>query len=172
MDRTWLIYTGLTVAYIVILVLYFLRRSKTHEQELEKFLELAQSQLEDHKSKADQKAQQKTAAAMAVVKKVQQATLKFEQQAQAEYDAIIEDAQQERRELLAKTKTEVDQLFKQADKELEDYRLARQQEIERNLIKLVIAVTEKVVEVSLSPTQHKQIILKSLDEVKQKQARS
>lgn len=172
MDRTWLIYTALTIIYIIILVLYFLRRSKSHEKELENFLSLAQEQLDSHKVQASRTAQQKVTAALAVVKKVQQAAAAFEHQAQIEYDQIIEDAQAERRELLAKTKTEIDQLFKQADIDLDTYKRDRQAEIERNLVKLVMAVTEKVVELSLSPTQHKQLIFKALDEIKQKQVRT
>ncbi len=172
MDKSWLIYTGLTIIYIIILVIYFVRRSKSHEKELSSFLDLAQQQLESHKKQADTVAQQKIAAAMAVVKKVKQATESFEKQAQFEYEQIIEDAQQERREIIAKAKTEIEQLFKQADQELIEYRTSRQQEVEKNLVKLVIAVTEKVVEVSLSPTQHKDIIFKALDEIKQKHTRT
>ena len=172
MDKSWLIYTFLTIIYIIILVIYFVRRSKSHEQELTNFLELAQQQLEIHKQQADKNAQQKVTAAMAVVKKVQLAALAFESQAQREYDQILDDAQQERREFIAKAKTEVEQLFKQADQEFIDYKTARQQEVEKNLVKLVIAVTEKVVELSLSPTQHKDIIFKALAEIKLKQARS
>ena len=172
MDKSWLIYTILTIIYIIILVIYFLRRSKSHEKELTNFLELAQQQLETHKQQADKTAQQKVTAAMTVVKKVQQAALTFESQAQREYDQILEDAQQERREIIAKAKTEVEQLFKQADQELTEYKSTRQQEVEKNLVKLVIAVTEKVVEVSLSPTQHKDIIFKALEEIKLKQIQS
>jgi F0F1-type ATP synthase membrane subunit b/b' len=172
MDKSWLIYTLLTIFYIIILVIYFLRRSKSHEKELTNFLDLAQQQLETHKLQADKRAEQKVSAVMAVVKKIQQATVSFEGQVQSEYEKIIDDAQQERRELLAKTKTEIEQLFKQSDKELDEYKTTRQQEIEKNLVKLVIAVTEKVVDVSLSPTQHKEIIMKALEEIKQKQARS
>ena len=172
MDKSWLIYTGLTVVYIIILVVYFLRRSKSHEKELENFLDLAQQQLETHKQQASKTADQKVAAAMAVVKKVQQATANFEKQAQTEYEQVIEDAQNERHEIIAKAKTEVDQLFKQADKELEDYKASRMQEVEKNLVKLVIAVTEKVVGETLSPTAHKNIILKNLEEIKVKQTRT
>jgi F0F1-type ATP synthase membrane subunit b/b' len=172
MDKSWLIYTGLTIIYIVILVIYFIRRSKNHEQELTNFLDLAQHQLENHKLQADKTAQQKITTAMAVVKKVQQAASAFEANAQSEYEQIIEDAQQERREIIAKAKAEIEQLFKQADTELAEYKSTREQEIERNLVKLVIAVTEKVIEVVLSPTQHKDIIYKALDEIKTKHTRT
>ena len=172
MDRTWLIYTGLTVVYIVVLVLYFLRRSRSHEQELENFLKLAQEQLDVHKQESSQRADQKVASSLAVIKKVQTAAHAFEAQAQIEYDQIIEDAQTDRRELLSKTKVDIDNLYQKADLELEEYRQTRQLEIERNLVKLVMAVTEKVVETSLSPTQHKALIHKALEEIKQKQVRS
>jgi F0F1-type ATP synthase membrane subunit b/b' len=172
MDRSWLVYTGLTIVYIIILVIYFIRRSKSHEQELTQFLNVAQQQLEQYKLQVSQKADQQVTKAMSVVKKVQQAAANFEQQAQSEYEQIIEDAKTERREILAKTKAEVEQLFKQAEQEREEYRANRQQEIEKSLVKLVVTVTEKVVQQSLSPVQHKEIIYKALEEIKQKQLRA
>lgn len=171
MDKTWIIFTILTIAYIIAVVVYFARRSKSHEAELRQFLETAQEQLNQHKTQAEAEANQKVTKAMAVVKKVEQAAHAFEDQAQKEYEDIIEDAKTERRELLAKTKAEIEELFKKADVELEEYQVLRQREIEKNLVKLVVAVTEKVVEVSMSQKQHQDIIMKALQEVKQKQSR-
>lgn len=171
MNSLWIIFTLITVAYIIILVLYFLRRSKTHEKELKNFLDLAQQELDKHKTIASEEANLKVTKAIAVVKKVQQAAQTFEEQAQKEYNDIIEDAKAERREILAKTKAEVEELFKKADVELEQYSAARHQEIERNLVKLVVAVSEKVVEVSLTPKEHEEIIYKSLEEIKQQRAK-
>lgn len=167
----WLIYTGLTVAYIIILVLYFLRRSKTHEQELAKFLETAKSQLESHKKQANDEAQVKISKALQVVKKVEQAAKDFETQAQTEYERIIEDGKAERRDLLAQAKAEVTELYKQADVEIEEYKAERMREVERNLVKLIIAITQKVVEVTLTPEDHQKIIEKALEEVKQNKSR-
>lgn len=172
MDKTWLIYTGLTVIYIVILVVYFLRRSKNHEKELANFLKLAQEQLEHHKQQTALEANQKVAKAMAVVKKVQEASLAFETQAKNEYDQIIEDARTERREILAKAKAEVELLFKQAESEVETYKRNRFQEVEKSLVKLVMAVTEKVVGISLTSKDHHQLIDQSLAEVKQAKSQS
>lgn len=169
--NTWIIYTILTVAYIVVLVVYFLRRTRVHEQELVHFLETAKQQLEAHKVEAAQEANQKVVKAAAVVQKVQQVAESFEKQAKTEYDQIIEDAKTEKREIIASAKTEIESLFKQAEKELEEYRLERYREIERNLVKLVVAVTERVVEVGLDEKQHAEIIEKALDEIKQKKAR-
>jgi F-type H+-transporting ATPase subunit b len=167
----WLIYTILTVAYIVILVLYFLRRSKTHEQELGKFLDTAKEQLEAHKREADAEAAAKVAKAMEVVKKVQAVSEEFEKNAQAEYDQIIEDAKAERHDILAQAKTDVAEYYAKADEEIETYKAERMREVERNLVKLIISITQKVVEVSLNPEQHQDIIKKALDEVKQNKAR-
>jgi F0F1-type ATP synthase membrane subunit b/b' len=172
MDTSWIIYTVLTVFYIVILVVYFIRRSKSHEEELKEFLDLAQEQLESHKLQASSTANQKVTQALNVVKKVQQAARSFETQAEKEYQQIIEDAKVEKRELIAKAKTEIEDLFKKADRELEAYKAERHQEIEKNLVKLVIAVTEKVVESSLTPKDHESIIHKALEEIKQNRARS
>ena len=44
--------------------------------------------------------------------------------------------------------------------------------LEQNLVKLVVAVTEKVVETTLNPRQHQEIIKKALEEIKQNKARS
>jgi flagellar biosynthesis/type III secretory pathway protein FliH len=172
MNSSILIYTGLTIVYIVIVLVYFIRRSKTHEQELSRFLEMAQEQLESHKLQAATEANQKIAKAMAVVKKVQQAAQAFEKEAQTEYTQIIEDAKNERRELIAKAKAEIEVLFKQADRELEEYKLARHREIEKNLVKLVSAVTQKVVTVSLDEKTHKDIIFQAYEEIKEKHTRS
>jgi flagellar biosynthesis/type III secretory pathway protein FliH len=172
MDNSWLIFTGLTVIYIIILVVYFVRRSKTHEQELSKFLEMAQTQLESHKQQASVEANQKIAKAMAVVKKVQHAAQAFEKEAQTEYAQIIDDAKNERRELIAKAKAEIETLFKQADRELEEYKLERHREIERNLVKLVSAVTQKVVQMSLDEKSHQEIIFKAYEEIKEKHTRN
>jgi flagellar biosynthesis/type III secretory pathway protein FliH len=172
MDNNWVIYTLLTVAYIIILVIYFIRRSKSHEAELKEFLELAQHQLETHKQQSSQKANQKVAQALAVVKKVQQAARVFEDQAQEEYQHIIDEARAEKRELIAKAKAEIAGLFKDADRELKEYQLKRYGEIEKNLVKLVVDVTEKVVEVSLSPKDHEDLIIKSLEEINKKRNQS
>ena len=167
----WLIYTGLTVLYIIILVLYFLRRSKTHEQELVSFLDTAKDQLEMHKKQANESAAIKITQALTVVKKVEKVAQEFEAQAEEEYNHIIEDAKTERREILAQAKAETADLYKKADVEIEEYKAERMREIERSLVKLIIAITQKVVEVSLTPENHEQIIHKALEEFKQNKSR-
>ncbi len=167
----WLIYTGLTVAYIIILVLYFLRRSKTHEHELSQFLATAKDQLESHKQETNALAQEKVNQALEVVKKVQKVAQEFEKNAQAEYDQIIEDAKTEKKEILSQAKTEIAELYANADEELEAYKAERMREIERNLVKLVISITQKVVDVSLKPSDHEKIITDALEEVKKSRSR-
>jgi flagellar biosynthesis/type III secretory pathway protein FliH len=39
------------------------------------------------------------------------------------------------------------------------------------LVKLIISITQKVVEVSLTPEQHEKIIMNALNEVKQSKSR-
>jgi len=166
MNQLWLLYTGITITYVVILIIYFLRRSKVHEKELTKFLDTAKKQLDDHKHQTSDEANQKVAKMLQVLKRVQDEVDNFEQKAQEEYEQIVTDAKTERRDIIASARTEIEELFQTAEKELRDYRQTRYQEIEENLIKLVMAVTEKVVEKSLSAKEHKDIILKALDEVK------
>jgi F0F1-type ATP synthase membrane subunit b/b' len=153
------------------LVIYFIRRSKSHEAELKEFLRLAQHQLETHKKEASTDANQKVAQAMALVKQVQAASQAFEEQAQKEYQEIIEDAKNERRELLAQAKAEIEELYHKADQELAIYQAERHEEIEKNLVKLVIAVSEKVAEIKLTPKEHEDIINKALEDVKLKKSR-
>lgn len=172
MDQSWLIYTSITVAYIVVLVIYFLRRTRHHESQLSTFLKTAKDQIDLHKKQASQTANVKVIKAAAVVKKVQQAAEVFEEKAQEEYELVIKDAKEERGEILAQAKVEIDQMFKQADVELEEYKKSRFQEIERNLVKLVMSVSERVLETSLTENQHKQIIEKALDEIKTSKSRS
>lgn len=172
MNRTFIIAGLFTVIYIVLILVYFLRRSKSHEQELTKFLQTAKDQVELHKQEATRQANAKVSKAMEVVQKVQQATAAFEEKAQQEYEQIIEDAKAEKREILAAAKSEVEDLFKEAEIELEEYRQHRKQEIEKNLIRMVTAVTQRVVEMSLDETKHVELIKKALDEVKTKKSRS
>lgn len=166
MNQIWLLYTGITVVYIIILIMYFLRRSRGHEKELTKFLDTAKKQLEDHKLQANLHAQEKVTRMLEILKKVQQEVDVFEQKSQQEYDQIITEAKEERRDIIASARAEIEDLFQKAETEIKTYRQTRYQEIEENLIKLVIAVTEKVVEKSLSEKEHKDLIQKALDEVK------
>lgn len=164
----WLVYTFLTVIYIIILAAYFWRRSRNYEKELKEFLAVAKDQLDEREKAVNDRANQKIAKAVALVNKVHDISSAFEKQAQKEYDQIIEDAKVERQEILAKTKTEVDHLFKQADMEISDYKANRYKEVEKNLVKLVMAVTQKVVDKTLNEHDHRDLIYSSLDEVVQK----
>lgn len=161
-----------TLVYIVLILVYFLRRSKSHEEELTNFLTTAKDQVELHKQEATRQANVKVVHAMEVVKKVQQAAAAFEQNAQKEYDLIIQEAKARRQELIAEAKDEVEELFAQAEHELEEYRAHRQQEIEKNLVKMVTAVAQRVVDLSLDDQKHQQLIFKALDEIKTKKNRA
>ncbi len=172
MNLTWLIFPVITTAYVVLLILYFLRRTKHHQSQLETFLKSAKGQIDLHKKEAEKTANLKVAKAATIVQKVQEATLAFEEQAQAEYEQIIKDAKDERREILSSAKSEIEELFAQAEQELETYRQARHQEIERNLVKMVMSITEKVTEMSLSPEDHQHLIKQALEEIKQNRSRS
>jgi F0F1-type ATP synthase membrane subunit b/b' len=172
MNQIWLLYTGITVAYILILVIYFLRRSKSHESELNKFLSTAKQQLELHKQETTKLANTKVVKASQVMLKVQEAIEIFENHAQEEYDQIIEQAKDERKQILASAKTEIEELFAQAELELEEYRESRHREIEKNLVKMVMSVAEKVVGTTMDLKQHQDLIRQTLEEIKAKKARS
>lgn len=171
MNSLWIIYI-LVVLYIIVLVVYFLRRSKSHEKELTGFLTTAKQQVELHKKQAAATANIKVAKAMHVVKKVKEAASAFEQQAHEEYNQIISQAKEEKKAILEQAKKEVEEVFLEAEEELEDYRQQRYKEIEKNLVKMVVSVSEKVVESNLSLEQHKQLIYKALEEVKSNKARN
>lgn len=161
-----------TLIYIVLILVYFLRRSKSHEQELTNFLTTAKDQVELHKKEATRQANVKVTHAMEVVKKVQQAAAVFESNAQKEYDQIIQEAKAQKKEILEEAKEEVEELFQQAEHELEEYREHRQQEIEKNLVKMVTAVSQRVVEMSMDDEKHRQLIFKALEEIKTKKNRA
>lgn len=171
MNNIWFIY-AIPIIYIPFFVYYIIRRSKAHEAELEKFLGTAKAQVEKHKKMASNRANQKVIKAVELIKKVQSAAENFENKAQTEYEQIIQDAKEERREIIASAKVEIEKLFKQAEEDLETYKVDRQKEIEKNLIKLVVAVTEKVVEMKLDPTAHKQLIVRALKDIKSKKDKS
>ena len=66
----------------------------------------------------------------------------------------------------------IEEMFDNAEIELDEYRQHRQQEIEKNLIRMVNAVSQRVVEMSLDDEKHQELILKALEEVKAKRSRS
>jgi F0F1-type ATP synthase membrane subunit b/b' len=172
MNQVWLLYTGITVTYIIILAVYFLRKSKSHETELSDFLRTAKEQLDMHKREASRQANFKVAKASQILQKVEEGIALFELKAEEEYNQIIQDAKEERKEILATTKSEIEELFKEAETELEQYREERHKEIEKNLVKLVVSVTEKVVGNSLSLERQQDLIYKTLEEIKTKKSRS
>lgn len=172
MNSFFIFAAAFTLIYIVLILVYFLRRSKSHEEELTNFLTTAKDQVELHKQEAARQANVKVTHAMQVVQKVQQAASVFEQNAQKEFEAIIQEAKLQRKQILDEAKEEVEELFEQAEQELEEYRAHRQQEIEKNLVRMVCSVSQRVVEMSLDEDKHRQLIFKALDEIKTKKMRA
>lgn len=167
MDSTWLIYTGITVIYIVILVVYFWRRSRKHEKQLVTFLELAKKQLADHQERVHGEAEERLNKAYTLIKRLQRVSEDLEKQAQEEYDQIIGDAKEERKSILKEAREQAQEILLKADEELEEYKEKREHQIEGEMVKLVVSVTEKVVEKSLTRQDHVDLIQNAVNEIKE-----
>ncbi|MGI5828432.1 MAG: hypothetical protein ACOX6V_05430, partial [Patescibacteria group bacterium] len=83
-----------------------------------------------------------------------------------EYEQIIEDAKLEKKEILEDARKKALEIVQGADTELEAYKEERCREIEKNMVKLVMSVTEKVVERSLDYDTHLKLINDAIEEVK------
>ena len=135
-------------------------------------MESAKGQVDLHKKAADKQAQEKVAKAMFVVKKVQDVASVFEEHSKEEYERIIQAAKAKEKEILSEAKLEAKKIVQDADGDLDEFKIERMQEVERNMVKMVMAVTEKVLEQSLTTRQHKELIYQALDEIKTKKSRS
>ncbi len=167
MDNTWLIYTGITVFYIAILVIYFWRRSRKHEQQLVAFLEHAKKQLAEHQKRVHNETEERLDKAFALIRRLQHVAENLENQAQDEYDQIVEDAKEEKKAILKQAREQSQEILTSADQELEDYREKRQHQIEGEMVKLVISVSEKVVEKSLTRADQVDLIQRAVNEIKE-----
>ncbi|MGI5828410.1 MAG: hypothetical protein ACOX6V_05315, partial [Patescibacteria group bacterium] len=122
---TWLIYTITTAFYIGILFLFFWRRHRKQDQELNRFLEEAKKQLSTHKEQANSHASQKVAKAFELIKRLQHIAEDLETQAKEEYEQIIEDAKLEKKEILEDARKKALEIVQGADTELEAYKEER-----------------------------------------------
>ena len=167
MDTSFLIYTLTLVLYVVLLYIFFERKYKKQDRELSDFLGDAKRQLQNHKVQASVEANKKVEKAFELIKKLQSIAEDLEGQAKSEYDEIIFDGKREKKEMIEDARKKAMEIIQSADDELEDYKTDRKREIERNLVKLVMSVTEKVVEKDLDYAKHLELIKQAVDEVKQ-----
>lgn len=166
-NPSWTIIIFTLISYIVLLYFYFRRQHKKQDHQLSTFLADAKKQLESHKLKASVQANQKVQKAFELIKKLQEIAEDLENQAKEEYEEILEDGQREKREIINDARQKAIEILASADEELEKYKEERKQEIEKNLVKLVMSVTEKVVERSLDYNTHIDLIQEAVNEVKQ-----
>ncbi|NMC36185.1 hypothetical protein GYA49_04015 [Candidatus Beckwithbacteria bacterium] len=168
---TFLIYTFVTVAELGILFLLFYRRHKRQEQQLDQFLKEAREKLQVHKEEAQSQANKKVVKAFELIKRLQHVASELEGQVQEEYEAILEEAKEQKKQILEEAKTQASSFDQAISQDLEEYKQERFAEVEKNLVKLVISVTEKVVERSLSYEDHIGLIQEALEEVKKQKQR-
>lgn len=162
----------ITVAYIGILFLYFWRRTKKQDGALTDFLEQAKKQLEQHKVEAHSQASVKVNKAFTLIKRLQTVASDLEANVQTEYDEILKAAKEQAKDIIEDAHQKAEDIVAQADDDLEQYREERQREVEKDMVKLIIQVTEKVVGKGFAYKEHLHLIEEALEEVKQKKERA
>ncbi len=166
MDDIWLIYTAITATYILLLVVFFWRRTRSHEIDLQKFLERAKLQLEMHKESVHKRQQQKITKVMTAMSIMQQVAVEMDKEIARQYQDTINDARAEAQVITKKARDEAEAIRQHATHDLDDYRKERLHEVEADLVKLVMDVTQRVLGSTLSREEHVDLIYKSLEEVK------
>lgn len=166
MEKIWLTYTILTVMYIIVLILYFWRRSIRHEHEVTEVLEQAKKQLDTHRQRIHQQGTYRLTKMMQILSMFQKIAVDFETAIKEEHDKMISKAQDQSKKLIDEAKVEADKIRADVNQNLDGYRQQRQQEIEADLVKLVVSVTEKVVQQRLLYQDHINLIHQALEEVK------
>lgn len=168
---SWLIAGIILVVNTILLVWLFSRKSKEQEEELNKLLNDAKAALQKHKEIANSQANIKVQKAFTLIRRLQSIAADLEGHVQIEYEEIINDAKKTRKEIISQAKKEAEKIIHSADAELEEYKQARRQEIEKNLVKLIISVTEKVVGKTLTYDDHIDLIQEALNDVKKRKER-
>lgn len=170
-DTVFVSYTILVSLYIIVMFILFWRRSKKQDTQLNDFLEEAKRQLAKHKTSASDQASVKVQKAFDLIRRLQLVTSSMEDYVREEYERIVAEAQEEKKHILEDAKAKAQEILTKADDELEDYREERRQEIEKDMVKLIMNVTQKVVGKSLDYKDHLDLIHDSLEEVKQRKER-
>ncbi|PIP53430.1 hypothetical protein COX08_01030 [Candidatus Beckwithbacteria bacterium CG23_combo_of_CG06-09_8_20_14_all_34_8] len=163
---TLFIYTITTIIYIGILFFFFWRRNKKQEDQLNSFLKEAKEKLELHKKEAKVQASGKVAKAFELIKRLQGVAEDLEGQVQTEYEKVLEEAANQKKDIIAEARRQSKEILEGADGELAQYKEERKREIEKNLVKLVMSVTEKVVGRSLTREDQVDLIRDAVEEVK------
>jgi len=166
MVDTLFIYTATVIIYIAIMFFFFWRRNKKQEEQLNAFLKEAKEKLDLHKKEAKVQASGKVAKAFELIKRLQGVAEDLEGQVQTEYEKIIEEAHLQKKEIIAEARKQAKEVLEGADGELVAYKEERKREIEKNLVKLVMSVTEKVVGRGLTREDQIDLIREAVEEVK------
>ena len=167
----FIIITAVVIFQIVVMAFFFWRQHKKQEKLLDEFLVDAKSKLSTHKEEAHSHANRKVVKAFELIKRLQGIAEDLESQASEEYEDIIDEAKRQRKEILEEAETKASQFDEAVSVDLDKYKQERFAEVEKNLVKLVMSVTEKVVGRSLSYDDHLGLIDEALDEVKKQKQR-
>jgi len=92
MNEVWIVYTIITVVYIALLLLYFWRKNKAQEKELESFLMQAKSQMDLHETKVHDQASHKMHKMVTAMTILQRIINDLQIEAQREHDRLMADA--------------------------------------------------------------------------------
>ncbi len=168
----WLLSTITLIAYTGLLSFYLFRKTKKHEEELDKLLKDSKQQLIKHKQEAHSQANIKVKRAFQLIEQLQHISEDLEGHVQAEYNKILDEAKDAKKEILKNARIKAEEIIKKADEELEEYKAERRAEIEKNLVKLIVSVSEKVVGKALDHTNHIKLIQEALEDVKKRQERA
>jgi len=163
---TLFIYTVTTIVYIGLLFYFFWRRNRKQEEQLNAFLKEAKEKLELHRKEAKVQASGKVAKAFELIKRLQGVAEDLEGQVQTEYEKVLEEAQVQKKDIIAEARRQAKDILEGADGELVQYKEERKREIEKNLVKLVMSVTEKVVGRGLTREDQIDLIREAVEEVK------
>ncbi|NMB56910.1 hypothetical protein GYA19_03170 [Candidatus Beckwithbacteria bacterium] len=168
---SWQIYTIAFIINLLILYIIFWRYSKKQEKNLEEFLASSKDQLLKHKEEAHAQASIKVNKAFSLIKRLQNVSKDLEENVQNEYEEIIAQAEDEKQKIIEKAEQKAQEILDSADAELEQYKEERKEEVEKQMARLVMEVTEKVIEKTFDYQDHLEMIEQALEEVKQSQSR-
>lgn len=154
----------LLLGMMIFLVLAF-KKEKADETKVKEQLELIKKTYEDKAKEYQAQADESNKKMAEALAKATEAETNA-QRISAECEAKITQTTTEVQKKMEEVQHLEDTMKGQAEEKIKEFEKEQRAEVEKNMVSIVMNVTKKVLEKTLSYEEHKEIIKKSIDEIK------
>ncbi len=157
----------LNVLILGLMLFFFIafRKEKEDEGKIKEQIEIIKKTYDERAKESEQmanEAKQKMDEALTQAKKAEEESQKINNECDIKLNKMQEDMNKKMQEL----QTLEDTMRSEASERIKEFEKEQREEVEKNMVSLVMNVTQKIFEKTLSYNDHKEIIEKSLDEMR------